>query len=1143
MMSIVNNEKVHRTDGEEAVTAGLRRGYRGIPYFGNVEPDEKVPEYAHGPHRKDLMKTVLGRRPRRVSANPAPFLKSDAPHRNPVAAAIDLPYVTQSSKLQVLRRPARLPPSMEAQAKELEQHRKALDAIELENLAQTRVQQQRLELRVDRDAANVLGTFTDGSGMLQVDLRENDQFRPAVRQTLIDGSSPALHKTSWLRSHLPKAAESTSKTITAIIEEKPSIETPSAAKTDTRNTGNIDAVQHRPNPSESFSTRNVPYMLQVWQQAEGVDLHAALTGYARDEIKRRLQSRKNLSQRLSSLADHSRFSAKLLRPSTAGSKRPSSGQSDTRGNRSAGARSGLRVSSAQDMKPKNCLSRSTVKYLRKLTREAMQGQHASMDMAVDSIVRLTLKGPSEFVERKDDRALSAGIKKAMISGRRGRSYTPADYREAIARNALTMSPATDDSLSAALEKRAIEPKESFDLVIPNVIETSDGEDSEDSDADDHPEGHTSDEGALSRPQSRMRSARSRLSSSKSLSKDLRFLKTLGEPTKRESIVQDVAEALRMSIAQAQSQGHTSHQPTNPLSLVNFVNLLKCSNDGTRALGSNLLTSSRGSTVSIASMTKAAHFLETPFTQLAEVPPKGSLAFAVLLKALGLAISSGNSRDLQFEACRLVIDIDAQDLLGLPEDLAFRKLLPLMLREGSPEERAAAAKTLAAFGVIDTLVIQVLRSELGEIHNRRRASAYRALLKLPHSYAEEVLSGLLADAESSSWRVRQDAASLIARWLVRIATASVLGTASEPHDAHEQSDAPNRPIVDYITSCVDDQDPTIPTDGSKRLIREAVETLVKLMWDDWNGHVRDAAAHALGRVGMGSRILNRVMETLSSSDPLKRIGSLKTLTKLSTIYPAAMPSYLECFADEFTAVRLQACKLACVLESRDRSLINALLDRFSDFDWRVRAYAVKAIGQSQVAEPHIAEALRCTICHDSHPSVKAEAIHAASRLGLIASNRSILDAITDVMEIDQSSAVRQEANKALQRGVSQPLLLATTESTLHPTTSTAEHRRPAHSEATRGQRVGQGQASHITDQLDVKDVIDQVRQMADINNVTSEIAQMKPQPVHLAALGDPGSFQPDLKAIHSAKGSKRINAGILVTRKTRGLPHKATALRS
>ncbi|RKO88378.1 hypothetical protein BDK51DRAFT_29858 [Blyttiomyces helicus] len=93
-------------------------------------------------------------------------------------------------------------------------------------------------------------------------------------------------------------------------------------------------------------------------------------------------------------------------------------------------------------------------------------------------------------------------------------------------------------------------------------------------------------------------------------------------------------------------------------------------------------------------------------------------------------------------------------------------------------------------------------------------------------------------------------------------------------------------------------------------------------------------------------------------------------------------------------------------------MNAVLDRLDDYDWRVRAYAVKALGLSKCREPKNREALRWALHHDPNPSVRAEAIRASKTLGLINDDQDTRDAVFTLMETDRSESVRREAESTL-----------------------------------------------------------------------------------------------------------------------------------
>eukprot|EP00842_Homolaphlyctis_polyrhiza_P003775 jgi/Hompol1/4399/HPOL_001049-RA len=194
------------------------------------------------------------------------------------------------------------------------------------------------------------------------------------------------------------------------------------------------------------------------------------------------------------------------------------------------------------------------------------------------------------------------------------------------------------------------------------------------------------------------------------------------------------------------------------------------------------------------------------------------------------------------------------------------------------------------------------------------------------------------------------------------------------------------------------------DKAKKDYTSGSRLLLNIMWTDWNKEVRDKASLALSDLRQGQPIFEWAIELLKSNDPVKRVDALRFLTYLAVMTKDAVATYLECFNDPYASVRIEACKLACTLGSKDRVIINTLLDKLDDHDYRVRAYAIK--------EPKNRETLNWALHHDPHPVVRAEAIRAISNLSLITEDQTIKEAVFTLLETDKSDRVKREAERVL-----------------------------------------------------------------------------------------------------------------------------------
>lgn len=65
---------------------------------------------------------------------------------------------------------------------------------------------------------------------------------------------------------------------------------------------------------------------------------------------------------------------------------------------------------------------------------------------------------------------------------------------------------------------------------------------------------------------------------------------------------------------------------------------------------------------------------------------------------------------------------------------------------------------------------------------------------------------------------------------------------------------------------------------------------------------------------------------------------------------SMAAFIKILDDPYVNVRLEAAKVACIVATNHRDLINKLLSLVDDNEWRIRAYAIKGMCPS-LTRPH------------------------------------------------------------------------------------------------------------------------------------------------------------------------------------------------
>ncbi|KAJ1344917.1 hypothetical protein BSLG_000432 [Batrachochytrium salamandrivorans] len=434
------------------------------------------------------------------------------------------------------------------------------------------------------------------------------------------------------------------------------------------------------------------------------------------------------------------------------------------------------------------------------------------------------------------------------------------------------------------------------------------------------------------------------------------------------------------------------------------------------------------------MNSLVEFLGSSFSGLKTIPQPGTIEREAVIKILTIALREENDCLLQFEACRLLIHIQAQGNLTRWDVITFKRVLDNMLKSGSEEERDAAALAFIESNSINTVVIGQIRSALGNLNQGRRDMAREVLAHLDLMHAEMIVQVLVDDSKHINWRVRLDVIHLLEIWIRRLSpvyTSSI--SARDPGTPDTDGNVPVKASPHAFRNTTNDGKKSRDHSGAE-YIRNSdsikypgslksshgsitdpiiVDTASRMQSQHVNSHYEinphDSVAKRR-RVVVKSCV--DVLLGLISDDPIKRVDALCHLAYLKVMTKSSLHLYLACFKDPYASVRIEACKVACVLASADCGIIDALLDLLDEHDYRVRAYAIKALGYSGSKELKNRETLTWALYHDPHEVVRAEAIQAVARLDLVTKDKTIKEAVLTLLKTDKSENVKKEAEKAL-----------------------------------------------------------------------------------------------------------------------------------
>ena len=190
-------------------------------------------------------------------------------------------------------------------------------------------------------------------------------------------------------------------------------------------------------------------------------------------------------------------------------------------------------------------------------------------------------------------------------------------------------------------------------------------------------------------------------------------------------------------------------------------------------------------------------------------------------------------------------------------------------------------------------------------------------------------------------------------------------------------------------CIKDKDVSI--------VNQALQIIMNIMWYDWKLDVRNAASRLLMKIGKGKPIYSWIKQMISSDNPMKKINGLKCIGCLNIMTNDAIETFLKCFDDMFSTVRITACKVAYILKLDYPPLIQKLANCFDDNSWEVRAFAIKAMSQSKCRSDLVINTILWNLVHETDHRVLFETIKAVRKLNLIKENKKIKDALLLLLE--------------------------------------------------------------------------------------------------------------------------------------------------
>uniref|UniRef100_A0A8C5KYE5 HEAT repeat containing 4 n=1 Tax=Jaculus jaculus TaxID=51337 RepID=A0A8C5KYE5_JACJA len=188
-------------------------------------------------------------------------------------------------------------------------------------------------------------------------------------------------------------------------------------------------------------------------------------------------------------------------------------------------------------------------------------------------------------------------------------------------------------------------------------------------------------------------------------------------------------------------------------------------------------------------------------------------------------------------------------------------------------------------------------------------------------------------------------------------------------------------------------------------------LIQLMWNDWNKEVRQAAALALGQMNLGKEVHDIIRIKLGQGNSQERVQALSLIRGLKLMSAKLLPSFLQCFSDNFIAVRQAACLAAGALQIRNKMVFECLLNLMHrDPYWKIKAFAIQALGQIGQVSPQLTDLLLWAIHYEDSPGVRLEACR--SILALKLEGNQVRDTFLNVLLLEDHEAVLKEMYEAM-----------------------------------------------------------------------------------------------------------------------------------
>ncbi|KAM6464017.1 HEAT repeat-containing protein 4 isoform 2-T2 [Liasis olivaceus] len=194
-------------------------------------------------------------------------------------------------------------------------------------------------------------------------------------------------------------------------------------------------------------------------------------------------------------------------------------------------------------------------------------------------------------------------------------------------------------------------------------------------------------------------------------------------------------------------------------------------------------------------------------------------------------------------------------------------------------------------------------------------------------------------------------------------------------------------------------------------RDLKNKIVQLMWTDWKTEVREAAAKALGYLKLGKEVHDQLREKLKRGDCRRKVEALSLIGWLKLMTARLLPGFLQCFSDDFVAVRKEACWAAGALQIKEETVLKCLFKIMqTDPLWKIKALAIRALGQIGEVSPYLKDLLLWALHYEEDPGVRREACRSIITLKM--QDETVRATLLERMILEPNEAVKKEVSRAV-----------------------------------------------------------------------------------------------------------------------------------